>query len=81
MPDLFGRMFSGGNTLCNPTPIEPHKTYSSLFEELCDKCYPERFMEPYDAKLVSAATKIYKDILQSKDDEGTQKDLMHRAHK
>ena len=81
MPDMFGKMFSENDTSGNTIPIVPHKTYSSLFEELCDKCYPERFMEPYNAKLVSAATKLYKEILQSENDEGLQKDLMHRAYK
>ena len=81
MPDLFGKIFTKDVALIKPSPTEQHKTYESLFDELCDKCYPERFMEPYNAKLVSAATKIYKDILQSKDDEELQKDLMHKAYK
>ena len=80
MPDMFGRMFVGSVASDIPATAEQHKTYASLFDELCDKCYPERFMEPYNAKLVSAATKIYKDILQSKDDEELQKSLMHKAY-
>ena len=81
MPDIFGKMFADDDTSGNTTPTAPNKTYSSLFEELCDKCYPERFMEPYNAQLVSAATKIYRDVLQSKNDEELQKGLMHRAYK
>lgn len=81
MPDMFGRMFTSETVMKETSAIAQHKTYSSLYEELCDKCYPERFMEPYNATLVSAATKIYKEILQSENDEALQKDLMHRAYK
>ena len=80
MPDMFGRMFASETDLKEISAIT-HKTYNSLYEELCDKCYPERFMEPYNAKLVSVATKMYKEILQSEKDEEHQKNLMHRAYK
>ena len=80
MSDLLGRLFTGGVASDIQPTVEQHETYASLYEELLDKCYPERFMEPYDAKMVSAATKIYKDILKSKDDEELQKSLMHKAY-
>lgn len=80
MPNMFGRMLPKQGTTIDGGHTTPQKTYSSLFEELCDKCNPERFMEPYDATLVEAATKMYSDILHSKDDAEAQKKLMHKAY-
>lgn len=81
MPNMFGKMFSVEKSLDKETLASPHKTYSSLFEELCDKCYPERYMEPYDAKLVSVAIKLYSEVIQSEQNVDKQKDLRHRAYK
>lgn len=81
MPDMFGRMFAADKQPDKTVSITPNKTYGSLFEELCDKCYPERYMEPYNAKLVSAATKLYSEVLESEDKPEMQNELRHRAYK
>ncbi len=81
MPDMFGRMFIGNTNPSKSESVVSHKTYNSLYEELCDKCFPERFMQPYDAKKVSIATKMYEKILQSKNDQDKQNELRQRAYK
>ena len=80
MPDMFGRMFSADGQPDKTVSIKPNKTYNSLFEELCDKCYPERYMEPYDAKLVSAANKLYSEVIKSENNEELQNELRRRAY-
>lgn len=79
MPDMFGKMFSGESQSNHNAPTV-QKTYNSLFEELCDKCFPGRYMEPYDAKKVSIATKLYAEVLQSKENIDIQNELRHRAY-
>ena len=81
MPDMFGRMFNADGQLNKAVSTTPSKTYNSLFEELCDKCFPERYMEPYNAKLVSAATKLYNEVLKSEENTELQNELRHRAYK
>lgn len=81
MPDMFGRMFIGNTNPSKSESVVSHKTYNSLYEELCDKCFPERFMQPYDAKKVSIATKLYSDVLQSMNDQDKQNELRQRAYK
>lgn len=81
MPDMFGRMFIGNTNPSKSESVVSHKTYNSLYDELCDKCFPERFMQPYDANKVSIATKLYEIILQSKSDQDKQKELRLRAYK
>lgn len=81
MPDMFGQMFSAGGQPDKTASTAPGKTYNSLFEELCDKCYPERYMEPYNAKLVSTATKLYSEVLKSDGNPELQNELRHRAYK
>ncbi len=80
MPDMFGKMFSGGESQSGYTSPTVNKTYDSLYEELCDKCFPGRYMEPYDANLVSVATKLYGEVLRSKENADLQNDLRHRAY-
>ncbi len=81
MPDMFGRMFIGNTNPSKSESVVSHKTYNSLYEELCDKCFPERFMQPYDAQKVSIATKLYSDVLQSMNDQDKQNELRQRAYK
>lgn len=81
MPDMFGKMFIGNTNPNKSESIVSHKTYNSLYEELCDKCFPERFMQPYDAPKVSIATKLYSDVLQSMNDQDKQNELRQRAYK
>lgn len=81
MPNIFGNMFVGEKSpICSDSTIIP-KTYNSLYEELCDKCFPERYMEPYNATLVSAATKLYSEVLKSEGNINLQNELQHKAYK
>lgn len=48
-----------------PRPIEPcqMKAYKSLYEELKDKCNPQKFMSPYNKEMVDMANRLYKRLL------------------
>lgn len=48
-----------------PRPIEPcqMKAYKSLYEELKDKCNPQKFMSPYNKEKVDMANRLYKRLL------------------
>lgn len=50
MPDMFGKMFVENQNPSKSESVLSQKTYCSLYEELCDKCFPERYMQPYDAE-------------------------------
>ena len=58
MPD-WGGMFSSQH---RQEPIVEEKEYSSLYEELKDKCSPKKFMNPYDAERVSISNQLYQKI-------------------
>lgn len=79
IPNMFSQMISDDGKPNEQTQTGIHKTYNSLYEELCDKCYPERYMEPYDAKRVSIATRLYGDVLNCENDINKQNELRHRA--
>lgn len=79
MPVKFGQMVTEDRKPNKVVQTETHKTYHSLYEELCDKCYPERYMEPYDAKRVSISTRLYSKVLNSENDLKKQNELRHRA--
>ena len=57
------------------------KEYASLFDEIADKCHPNRFLdESYDKKTFSTANSIYYELLQRKGWPDEQlKDLRNRA--
>lgn len=48
-----------------PRPIEPcqMKAYKSLYEELKDKCNPQKFVSPYNKEKVDMANRLYKRLL------------------
>lgn len=81
IPDLFGKMFVENENPIKSGSVLSQKTYSSLYEELCDKCFPERYMQPYDAEKVSIATRLYRKVLESKDDQSIQNELRLKAYK
>lgn len=51
----------------SPTSIEPSQmdTYPSLYEELKDKCNPQRYMSPYDKLKVDIANGLYHKLLET----------------
>lgn len=38
------------------------KEYNTLYDELRDKCNPERFMEPYEKEKVELAIEIFSEL-------------------
>lgn len=53
--------------------------YESLYEELHEKCNPERFVEPYDKEKVDIANNIFSQLLRHPSDISLQKGLRSRA--
>ena len=56
-----------------PRPIEPcqMKAYKSLYEELKDKCNPQKFMSPYNKEKVDMANRLYKRLLDTSESSTT----------
>lgn len=56
-----------------PRPIEPclMKAYKSLYEELKDKCNPQKFMSPYNKEMVDMANRLYKRLLDTSESSTT----------
>ena len=56
------------------------KEYSSLYEELLEKCNPQNFMSPYDAEKVKYANELFAELMDySKEDEEKLRDLRSNA--
>lgn len=73
MPDFRG-MFS---TKVNPESTFDEKEYDTLYEELVEKCHPNKFIDGnnFDKKLFEKANKLYAEILKCKD--LPEKELIH----
>ena len=54
-------------------PVEPcqMKAYKSLYEELQDKCNPQKFMSPYNKEKVDMANRLYKQLLDTSESSTT----------
>lgn len=65
MPDFRG-MFSKQD---NPDSTFDEKEYDTLYDELVEKCHPNRFIsgEVFNEKLFEEANKLYAEILKHKD--------------
>ena len=65
MPD-FREMFS---KQVNPDSTFDEKEYDSLYDELIEKCHPNRFIsgEHFDERLFEEANRLYAEILKRKD--------------
>lgn len=65
MPDFRG-MFSKQD---NPNSTFDEKEYDTLYDELVEKCHPNRFIsgEVFNEKLFEEANKLYAEILKHKD--------------
>ncbi|MBR4497318.1 MAG: APC family permease [Bacteroidales bacterium] len=56
------------------------KVYSSLYEELKEKCNPQNFMSPYDAEKVKFANELYAELIDcAKDDDVKLRNLRDKA--
>lgn len=76
MPDFNG-LFDN-TSLTKKQPVEKKK-FSSLFEELKYRCFPERFMDPYDSNKVAISIKLYSDVLDSQNNTEKQSELRRKA--
>ena len=78
MPDFRG-MFS---KQVNPDSTFDEKEYDSLYDELIEKCHPNRFIsgEHFDEKLFEEANRLYAEVLKYRDSsEGVLISLRNRA--
>ncbi|GEM_PF-4479111 len=65
------------NTNIGKAPIPGN--YTSLYGELCAKCDPANFMDPYDAEKVEISNEIYHQVLELEADEEELIALRNRA--
>lgn len=75
-PISSGSVFNGSS---NPTKQPVEGFYSSLYDELLEKCEPTKFLEPYDEEKTNTANDIYSITLSNCNNINTLRELRSRA--